>query len=251
MGEVAAIVLAGGPRDAVAALEPGAPNKAFVKILGTPLLARVLAGLRASARIGTIVIVAPESARHRPERAGALFRRDGRRISDSLAAGLAGLPPDRLALVVPSDLPLLSAAGIDEFLHAAMARECEIAYACLERSVHEARFPGVPHTWAKLSEGSFCGGGLIAIKPRAFDSLGRFLERLGAARKQPAKLAALMGRDVIVSYLRGRLSIADCEARAAKLLGFAACAVVVTHPEIAVNIDRPSDVALAERLLDR
>ena len=117
--------------------------------------------------------------------------------------------------------------------------------------MHELRYREVPHTWAKLRDGTYCGAGLIAIRPRAFGSLSRFLEQLGAARKSPVRLAGLMGRDVIINYLRGRLTIANCEVRASKLLGLRARAVVLGCPEVAVNVDRPSDVALAERLLAR
>jgi len=36
------IVLAGGKPDAVAALQPGAPNKAFIDVAGKPLVTRTL-----------------------------------------------------------------------------------------------------------------------------------------------------------------------------------------------------------------
>ncbi len=45
-GAVDAVVLAGGPQDDVALLQPGAPNKAFVEIDGVTLIGRVLAALR-------------------------------------------------------------------------------------------------------------------------------------------------------------------------------------------------------------
>lgn len=250
LSALTAIVLAGGRRDAVAALEPGAPNKAFVRIAGATLIARTLAGMRGAAGIGRIIVVAPLATHARAElRAADDLRADGAKITQSLAAGLAGLPPDDLVVVAPSDVPLLSGEGVDDFVRTALATNADLIYACLERSVHEARFPDVPHTWAKLRGGTYCGAGLIAIRPRAFASLARFLEKLGAARKSPARLAGIMGRDAIVNYLRGRLTIGDCEARASKLLGLPARAVIIERPEVAVNVDRPSDVALAERLL--
>jgi molybdopterin-guanine dinucleotide biosynthesis protein A len=245
------IVLAGGPRDAVAALEPGAPNKAFVRIAGKTLVERAIDGLRSAQSVGTIIAVAPPCSASDPAlRSADAVRGDGERIADSLARGLEGLPPDELVLVCPSDVPLLSGVGIDEFVSAARHSEAAIVYAALERRIHLARFPGVPHTWARLRDGTYCGGGLIAIRPGAFGSLVRFLDRLSAARKSPAKLAALMGLDVIARYLTGRLSIADCETRASALLNVAVRAALISHPEIAVNVDRPSDVALVEKLLD-
>jgi hypothetical protein len=45
------------------------------------------------------------------------------------------------------------------------------------------------------------------------------------------------------------LPIPDLEKRASRLLGAKAAAAICSYPEIAINVDRPSDVVLAERLL--
>ena len=81
--------------------------------------------------------------------------------------------------------------------------------------------------------------------------LERFIERLGAARKHPFKLASLFGWDLLARFAVGRLTIAQAEARAAKLLRAPVRALVSPYPETAVNVDRPSDVALARRLVSR
>jgi len=247
---VNAVVLAGGGADGVSALDPPA-NKAFVRIAGTPLVARVLSALRATPRIERIVVVAPAGARDDGALALADEVRDaGPRMLDSLAAGLAGAPPDDAVLIVPADLPVLSVAAVDEFLDALAGRELDVAYAILERRLHEARYPQVPHTWARLRDGTYCGGGLTALRPRALARLGTFLDALGAARKSPLRLAGLFGWDVLVRFGIGNLRVSDAERRATALLGVPAGAIRCTHPEVAVNVDRPSDVALANELAD-
>ena len=243
-------MLAGGPQDAVALLQPGAPNKAFVEIGGVTLVGRVLAALRASAAIGRIVVVAPPSAKsHRDLAAAGELRPDGARITESLQSGLAGFAPERDVLIAASDLPVLTAAAVDHFAAAAKALDADLVYGCVEQGVHLKRFPGVPHTWARMRDGTFCGGGLVSIKPRALPTLARVIERLGAARKHPFKLASLFGWDVLARYALGRLSIAQAEARAQKILGAPVRALVSPYPETAVNVDRPSDVALAQQLV--
>jgi len=247
-----AVVLAGGPADAVAALQPGAPNKAFVEIAGTTLVERVLIALRASSSIDRIVVVAPETMRAHPGIARAdELRPDGPRITDSLRSGLAGLPPARDALVVASDLPILSQTAVDDFAGRVAALDADVIYGCVEKSVHVARYPEVPHTWARLRDGTFCGGGIAALKPRALPLLERFIERLGAARKHPFRLASLFGWDVLARFALGRLSIADAEHRASGILGARARAAVSPFAETAVNVDRVTDVALATSLVDR
>jgi len=247
---ITAIVLAGGPPDDVSALVPGAPNKAFVPIGGLTLVARTIASLRSSAHVGRIVVVAPHSAHDDPALAATDERRpDGPTMTESLRSGLAGFAPDELVLIAASDLPILSAQAIDEFLAIAWERDADIGYACLEKRTHVAAYPAVPHTWARLRDGTYCGGGLVAMRPRALPAIVVFLGRLGAARKAPLRLAAIFGFPTLVRYALGRLSLVDAERRGSTLVASSVAAVVSTHAEIAVNVDRASDVVLAEGLV--
>jgi molybdopterin-guanine dinucleotide biosynthesis protein A len=244
------VVLAGGPRDAVALRDPNAPNKAFISVAGRTLVTRTIDALRSSPRIGRIIIVAPESTHTSPTLANADERRtDGPRITDSLRSGLRDLPPDELIIIAASDLPILTRAAVNEFITQAEETGADIIYACVEQGAHLARFPEIPHTWAHVREGVYCGAGLTALRPRVFTSLERFLERLGAARKNPLALASIFGPRILALYALRKLGITEAEARAAYLLGASVRAVVCSHPEIAVNIDRVHDVALAENLL--
>ncbi len=245
-----AVVLAGGPPDAVSALQPGAANKAFVCVGGVPLVERVLVALRSAPRIERLIVVAPPATHALPALALADdLRADGRRMVESLRSGLAGFAADARLLVVASDLPILGTAAIDEVLDALEERDLDVAYTCLQRRYHDARFAHVPHTWARMREGQFCGGGISAMRPRALAPLARFLDALGAARKAPLRLAAVFGWDVVARYAVGRLAIADAEARASTILGAPVGAIRCTHPEVAINVDRPADVARAAALV--
>ncbi|HEY5350424.1 MAG TPA: NTP transferase domain-containing protein [Candidatus Lustribacter sp.] len=245
-----AIVLAGGRPDAVAALEPGAPNKAFVRVAGTTLVERTLRALRASDRIGRIIIVAPPQAHGDPALALADEQRaDGVRITESLRSGLTGLDPDTLVLVSTSDLPVLTTASIDDFVDHARRLDPDVGYGCVEKRVHLACFPLVPHTWAALRDGTYCGGGFIAIKPRVLPQLERFIERLGAARKNPLALASIFGWDFVARFALHRLTIATAERRASQILHARVRAIISPYAETAINVDRITDVALAESLL--
>jgi GTP:adenosylcobinamide-phosphate guanylyltransferase len=245
-----AVVLAGGPADEVAKLQDGAPNKAFVRIGGRALVERVLYALRSSKAISRIVVVAPPATHASPALALADERRaDGVHIRESLSNGLGGLPEAEPVLVATSDLPVITAASIDDFAQRALALDADIGYGCVEQSVHLAKYPQVPHTWARLADGTFCGAGLATIRPRIVAQLNQFIEELGAARKKPWRLASILGPRVLFKYVTGRLRIEDAEARACRLLRAPVRAVISPYAETAVNVDRVSDVALAERLV--
>lgn len=245
-----AVVLAGGPQDDVALLQPGAPNKAFVEIDGITLAGRVIAALRASPHIAGVVVVAPPGMRDHRDLAGASeLRPDGVRIGESLRNGLEGFPPGDDVLIAASDLPILTRAAVDDFVVRLEVLQADLAYGCVEKNVHLRTFPQVPHTWARMREGTYCGGGLFAIKPRSLPLLERFIEGLGAARKHPLKLASFFGWDMMLRFALGRLSVPQAEARATRILGAPVRAVVSPYAETAVNVDRVSDVALARELV--
>jgi molybdopterin-guanine dinucleotide biosynthesis protein A len=248
--QITVVVLAGGSPDDVAALQPGAANKAFVRIAGSALVTRTIDALRAAPEVGRIIAVAPPVSHGDTALAGAdELRPDGIKIRDSLHSGLQRLPPDDLVLVAASDLPILTAEAASDFIARARACDPDIGYGCVEQRVHMARFPEVPHTWAHFREGTFCGGGLMVMKPRAMTVLDVFIERLGAARKNPLALAALFGRRTLLKFALRRLHVAEAEARASELVGAPARAIVSPYAETGVNVDRVSDVALAERLV--
>ena len=245
-----AIVLAGGGPDAVSALKRGAPNKAFVTVGGVPLVARTIAALRSSPSITRIVAVAPPSTFGGDALAGAdECRADGMRMIESLASGLAGAPLDEQVLIAASDLPLLSRAAIEEFIAEAQRRDLDVAYAIVNQKLHDRQFPRVRHTWATMFEGRFCGGGIFVIKPRMLDALRTVLDDLGAARKSPLRLAALFGWDIVPQFALGFLPIAAAEARASTILRAPVGAIRSSHADIAVNVDRPADLAIANGLV--
>ncbi len=216
------------------------------------MVTRVLGALRAAPSMGRIVVVGPSEMRGRQSVMLAdELRPAGERISDSLRSGLKGFPQDRDLLLVASDLPVLNGTATEDFIRGVRERDADLVYGCVEKRVHLARFPEVPHTWARLRDGTFCGGGIASIKPRAFELLERFLERLAAARKRPIRLASLFGWDVLARFAIGRLSVAQAEARASNILGTPVRALVSTFAETAVNVDRLSDVPIAEALVRR
>ena len=211
------------------------------------MVTRVLRSLRATSQIAQITVVAPLAALDDPALALADVRRtSGDRIVQSVERGLAGAGPDEMMLLVTSDAPLLSPASLAQFVQALKTSNADLVYGIAERKTHERNYPGVPHTWARMRDGTYCGSAVFGIRPRVLPALMRFLDELAAARKSPLKLARSFGWDVVLRFALGRLQIAAAEKRASALLGYPVRAVVV-EPDLAFNVDRKSDLALAEK----
>ncbi|HVA38577.1 MAG TPA: NTP transferase domain-containing protein [Candidatus Dormibacteraeota bacterium] len=245
-----AVVLAGGPADdEVARLQPGAASKAFVRVAGLPLVERVLRGLREARTIDAIRVVAPVEAFGDSTLSGVELRASGERMVDSMRSALEGLDPDIAVLAVASDVALLTGEVVDAFVRDALALDADLVYAMVRKETHVARYPELPHTWAPLREGTFCGGGFVTIKPRALPSIVEAIETFGAARKSPLKLAGLLGWGTIWRFAARRLSVTYVQGRVRALTGIDARGLEARHAEAAVNVDRASDVAAVERLI--
>ncbi|MCH1927236.1 hypothetical protein L6232_20735, partial [Shewanella sp. C31] len=67
-------------------------------------------------------------------------------------------------------------------------------------------------------------------------------KRVVALRKRPLALARMIGLDVLLKLLLGRLSVAELEARAGRILGVEARALLTPFPEVGVDVDREADL---------
>lgn len=240
------MVLGGGdPGDPFAAAH-GVAVKPLIDIHGRPMAAYVLDALRGSRRVGEIAYIGP--AEH-PELAARVGLRvtDRGRLLDNLEAGVAALGGRGRVLVVSADVPLLRAEELRELLD--RAPDAAVVYPIVPRGACERAYPGVRRTYARLREGQFTGGNLFLVQA---ELIGEFLPRIRAllaARKNPLRLAGLVGPGVALRLITGRLSIGDLEARVSRILGVSARALIAESPSVGTDIDKEDDLELARRLL--
>jgi len=71
--------------------------------------------------------------------------------------------------------------------------------------------------------------------------------RLCRNDENPLALASLFGWRILWRYALGRLTIPQAEARASYVIGAKVRAIVSPYAEIGINVDRVSDIALAEK----
>lgn len=154
-------------------------------------------------------------------------------------------------LLVTGDLPLLRAEMVDDFV--ARCERCQepqdVWYAVVERTAGESRYPGLRRTWVRMADGTFTGGNLAVVERHVVARARRMLELAIAARKNPLALARLFGVGTLWRFVRGRLTVAEMEARVGHMLGIKGKAVITPHVEIGIDVDKPADLLLARRHL--
>lgn len=244
----AALILAGsrpGALDPVAEAE-GVAHKALVLIDGRPMLSHVVTALREAGieRIG--VSASDPAVRDLALRLGCEVFATGTGPSASVAIGLDALGAP--LLVTTSDHALLKAEWVRDFLNDT-APGSDVAILLARREAIEAAMPGSRRTYLRFADGHWSGCNLFLL---ATDRAGLAIETwkmVEADRKRPWRIAARLGLGMLVGYALGRLTLASAIARLGRRIGVTASLVAARDGLAAVDVDKPSDLADARRII--
>ena len=220
-------------------------HKSLIELRGVTLMARVLAALKRAGitRIG-VSTNEPAVCDAVAGEARALAAADGPSQSVRLGAEALGTP----LLVTTSDHALLQAEWVRQFLDDAPP-DSDIAILLAPESLVRAAAPTTRRTYLKFADGRYSGCNLFLLRnDRALLALD-FWRRVEALRKQPWRIALLIGPGFLISYLSGRLTLAQTVARLGRKAGVNAVAVVSKFGLAAVDVDKPSDLDLVKTLV--
>lgn len=241
-----AVVLGGGDPGDPFALAHGARVKGLIPVAGQPMALYVLRALRGSGRIGRVAYVGPTT----PEMEALIDLRvtDRGQLLANLEAGVQALGDvGSRVLVATADIPMLRPEELRALLDE--APDAALVYPVVRREDCEVSYPGVKRTFVRVRDGTFTGGNLFLLDPAL---IGQFLPRLRevlAARKMPLKLAALIGPSVLLKLITGRLTVQTLEEKVSAILRVPARALITPYASVGTDIDKPEDLALAERTL--
>jgi molybdopterin-guanine dinucleotide biosynthesis protein A len=249
-----AVVLAGG--ESSGELRKIAPydNEALIIIGKYPMIYYIYHALRQSALVDRIVVSGPvDSLRSLLPRDDRLyFVPGGENAVASFTQAADFLKEQGIGenlLILPADIPFITAEAIDDFIGRSQETEAEFYYSITRREVNEEKFPGVKRTYVKLQDGVFTGGNLFILRSQAIDRVLDLACQLVQRRKNPIAMGKLFGLGLVFKYLFGRLSIAMVEKRFQEMMGIRGRAIISPYAEVGVDVDKPSDLELAHRYL--
>ena len=241
-----ALILAGAANTGALRNVSRAPNEALIDIGGKPMVQYVIDALRQSSRIGRVLVVGPpDELEPRVHGSNLEFVSSRERIVDNINAALDHLPPDERVLIATCDIPLINGAIVDGFIDLCAGREADLFYPVVEKSINERRFPHVRRTYVNLIEGSYTGGNMFIIDPWIRKTVTEKVNAFLKYRKNPVKMAGLLGWSFVWRLLTHRLSLAELEVKGSKFFGIRGAVIVCPYPEIGVDVDKPSDLQLA------
>lgn len=249
--QVNALVLAGAPNTGPLRECSDEPWEALIDVGGKPMVQFVVDALRGAEGVKRVAVVGPReelAARVRGE--DIAFVDGGEGLIDNVIRGLGALPGDMPLLLATADIPLLTSKVVEQFLAQCDARPgADLYYPIVDKAVNEKKYPLVQRTYVGLKEGTFTGGNLILVRPEVISRSAARAEAFVAARKNPLRLALLLGPVIILKFFLHNLTLAELERRVSRLFAVQGAVIVSPAPEIGIDVDKPSDLKLVRAAL--
>ncbi|MFQ5971610.1 MAG: nucleotidyltransferase family protein [Alphaproteobacteria bacterium] len=257
-GHFSAIVLAGTRVEGDPVAEAArVTHKCLAQAAGVPMLQRVVEALAASQDVGNIVISLEDAALlERLPSLGPLIRdrrfstvRSGATPALSALAAIEAPAAKVPLLVTTGDHPLLQAALVERFCAEARSQRADVVVALAPATVIQAAYPDTRRTFFKFGDGRYCGCNLFAFLSTEGLRAIEFWRGVERNRKRPLRIARAFGVMAMIEYVAGRLTVDAAMRRISRTLGVRAAAIVLPVAEAAIDVDKPADLELVERIL--
>lgn len=250
-----AILAAGGEASIQDPLYPytqGKP-KALLEMAGKPMVQWVIDALNASSVVDSIVVVGLPPHTPLESRLPLRILPDHHGMLENFQAGARAIYEeerrDQVVLAVSADIPLIRGEMVDWVAQNTQDIEADVYYHIIERHVMETRFPHSKRTYLRIEGREYCGGDLNALRLKAVLEADSLWNAMVQARKNPLKQAQLIGWDILLLLLLGRLTIPEAERRFSRRLGLRARAISCPYAELGMDVDKPVQYELALREL--
>jgi len=236
--------------DALAASR-GETLKALIPVSGQPMVARVVQTLFATPQVDQIRVMTQDTkaiGAVLPDDPRLGFLQSGSGIALSVSAALKSGDAPFPLFVTTADHALLRPETIAEFLTA--ARGADVAVGVVERAVVERRFPQTQRTWLRFRKGDWTGANLFYFASPAALPVIESWASVEQDRKKGYRLIARFGIGLLLRAATRTITLHDAVARAGRRLGANVRMVGLSDPLAAVDVDKISDLELAEAVLE-
>ena len=223
--------------------------KALLDVAGRPMLQWVLDALSQAQLIEHIIVVGCEE--HQDEvvlKKPVTFLPTQDDILGTVRAGGKGLreinPSAKFVVLASADIPGVTPESVDWVVKTALESDHDVYYNTITREVMEARYPASNRTFTKLKNVEVGGGDLNVAKTSLLSSNQDLFDRIFKARKNPFKIASIIGYDTLFLLLTRRLTLDGAIKRVSKRLGIRGRVLVCPYPEIGMDVDKPHQLEL-------
>lgn len=244
-----ALILAGGKTDKFDS-DRRPPVKGLLEIGGKTVVEYVLEALAGVGRVDRMVVLAPPAATPGTwsKLADKVIHTDDV-LTANIAKGIDYIGPGGKFLLVSSDIPLITSAAIEDFISKCDSFDADIYYPIITKAAVETQFPGTKRTYIRLRDGTFTGGNIFIVDKESLIKNRDIGQRMFVFRKNPFKMARLLGLGFILKYILRLLTIKEVENKASQILNCRMRAVITDHASLGVDVDKQEDVDAFDLLL--
>lgn len=253
-----AVVLAGGlmtPVDPLYA-EGRDGYRSLIDIHGKPMVQWVIDALAASEVVGDLYVIglppdcglaAPNLIHFLPDQGG---------MFENIRYGVLQVSEDHPSLskviIASADVPAVRPEMVN-WLAKQVAKDpgLLIYYNVIAQAVMEERFPNARRSFVRFKDIAVCGGDLNVIDKGLFAVERPIWKRLTDARKSPLKQAGLLGFDTLILVALHLITLEDAVSKICKKLSLEAQALISPYAELAMDADKPHQLAILRSDLER
>jgi GTP:adenosylcobinamide-phosphate guanylyltransferase len=228
----------------------GVAHKCLLPVGGVPMLMRVVdALLAAGLEVVSISIDDSDAARRALEghasRVSYLLPERSAPASAKAGAEGGSFP----VLVTTGDHALLTAEMISYFCKQSESSGADFCAGLATAETILAAYPDTKRTFFNFGRDRVSGCNLFAVMtPAGLKVLERW-QYLDQLRKNPWRLVMAFGLGPLLKFALGRLTLEDAFRVASAKLGMVAKPVLMPFAEAAIDVDKPEDKELAEKIL--
>jgi GTP:adenosylcobinamide-phosphate guanylyltransferase len=232
----------------------GAPLKALVPVAGEAMVSRVVRTLLAAPSVARVLILAqaPDKVMsggaawlaEDPRVAGAI---SGASLADAIEAVAGSAVAPWPVVITTADHPLLTVGAVEHFIAAITG--ADVAFGAVAKEVMDAAYPGNTRTWQRLRGGAYTGANLFALTGPAARAAIDLYRKIETDRKRPLKLLGHFGPLLALRAATRTISFEAALAAVGRRIGVSLRLVALPEAEAGIDVDKPSDHALAEEIL--
>ena len=227
-------------------------DKCLVPAGGEPMIARVVRALKERASVRKIAICIDDLDAARPalsDQGELIYIPSASTAPGSVLQVLEEGNLDYPVLVTTADHALLTPEMLDHFLSSSAALNTDLTAGLADRVTIEAEMPDTKRTYLPFSDRQVSGCNLFAVMNANALEVVRFWQQADKNRKKPWKLIGAFGLRPLLLWLAGRLTLERAFEIGSARLGAKARPVLMPFGRAAVDVDKPEDKELVDRLL--
>ena len=245
-----AIVTAGGiprPEDPLYTYSNG-DSKALIDVAGKPMVQWVLDALGQAKKVDNVIIVGLSPKSGVTCRKPLYYVSNQGRMLANIVAGVNKTlelnKKNKYVLIVSSDIPAVKSEMVDWLINTCMETKDDLYYGVCPRDVMEARFPDSKRTYTHLKDMDVCGADMNITHVRMATEHLDMWESLIGSRKSPLRQAGIIGLGTLFALFTRRLTLDDAVRRVYERIGVKGRAIIWSHAEPCMDVDKPSQLEL-------